>query len=471
MKTIKQFGRRTSLLSIVFVLCAVFLFGCGPKTGDSSGATDGSNASAAGSSDDYDKYEPQDMGGYEFVIYDCARYGDEHPPRGGTLFDDAVWDVKEKIEEDFKCEISWKYFDPINAYQLIYAEIMSGAKAGDVIVTPTFGITSFILSDSLMPWNRLDTINFDSPHWTKEIIDCYTLNGNIYAIGSDLRYLGAKVSGLMYNKDMIINKGFEDPYELVKKDQWTYDAFREMAKAAVEDNGDGKMDQYDKYGIGGPFFNKGFFDASGAKILQKDENGKIQFVMDKDPNAMNAIQWIRDIRYGGDNIFYNIDITQWATWYQMFTNGQIMFIGCATNDVGAGRDGDFERGFVPYPKGPGATSWSSAIETNANVWAIPITNTDFRKTEIIMKALNYQSQINKDAWDEEIYTYYFEGDENMKEMHQLMMENISFGHEYMVNPAWWLFDTTMFEDRDPQQVLEEQQPGIVADLEEKYNTK
>jgi len=493
-----------SALLLALVLCLVLSVGCKKQTAKSTSSgeeiaseeplgleseevseaesiagTDGESKAAAASKSAastapqkkaIDSYQPQDMKGYVFTVYDATRHGDyELPARGTSYYDDAVLDNIEKVQRDFNCTIKYEFFDPINCFDQIFPKIMAGQKAGDMLVVPTYSLTSFAQAEALVDWKTIKTINLDSPYWRKEIIEAYTANGSIYGVGSDMHYLGAKVAGMMYNRDLVKQLGFEDPYDLAKKDKWTFDVFRAMCKAAVKDlDGDARMTQNDRYGLGGPFFNKALFCSSGSKILAKDAKGKLKFVMDSDKYAMSTVQWLRNLRYT-DNIFYNIPIEQWPTWYQMFVNGQILFIGCAANDASSGRDAEFNKGWIVNPKGPGATKWESAIETNANVIGMTVTNPDKEKSAVIIKALNALSKKNIDAWDKEIYDMYFDGDAKSIEMHKLCMNNISFDATYMVRSSWFLFDVTVMKEKDPQQELEAWKPGIVDDLERKFN--
>jgi len=52
----------------------------------------------------------------------------------------------------------------------------------------------------------------------------------------------------------------------------------------------------------------------------------------------------------------------------------IGFSRCAANDASSGRDVAFNKDWVVNPKGPGAIKWESAIETNANVIGMTVTN-------------------------------------------------------------------------------------------------
>ena len=55
---------------------------------------------------------------------------------------------------------------------------------------------------------------------------------------------------ILFNKDLIRDFGFEDPYEMVRGKKWTYDKFDEMVRMVYVDlDGDSKASRDDQYGL------------------------------------------------------------------------------------------------------------------------------------------------------------------------------------------------------------------------------
>lgn len=128
---------------------------------------------------------------------------------------------------------------------------------------------------------------------------------------------------LLFNKELAAQDlTMPDPYELVANKKWTIDAFLDMAKKVSEDvNGDGKMDEKDKYGL--LFYSDmaslGLIGA-GVDFTQKDSDDipQITFYSDKTLQVFEkytellynkniSISWTETGYPGGDigDIFYD----------------------------------------------------------------------------------------------------------------------------------------------------------------------
>jgi ABC-type glycerol-3-phosphate transport system substrate-binding protein len=161
--------------------------------------------------------------------------------------------------------------------------------------------------------------------------------------------------GIFYNKKLVQELGLEDPYELQKKGEWTWDKFREVAKKATKDtNGDGKTDVFGFIGdlkISLEQFvygNKGTFD--------KDANGEMKFSMDSE-NAIQGLQFMSDL--------YNVDksIIQPAPEGndKAFIAGKGVMYGGFSWELSGLKDNmkDVELGYVFFPKAPKADDYST----------------------------------------------------------------------------------------------------------------
>jgi ABC-type glycerol-3-phosphate transport system substrate-binding protein len=162
--------------------------------------------------------------------------------------------------------------------------------------------------------------------------------------------------GIFYNKKLVQQLGLDDPYELQKNGQWTWDKFRELAKKATKDtNGDGKTDVFGFIGdmkISLEQFvygNKGSFD--------KDETGNMKFSMDS-ANSIQGLQLMSDM--------YNVDksIIQPAPKDgndKAFIAGKSVMYGGFSWELGGLKDNmkDTELGYVFFPKAPNATDYTS----------------------------------------------------------------------------------------------------------------
>ena len=107
------------------------------------------------------------------------------------------------------------------------------------------------------PW-----VNFDDPLWgtMKDAADYFVLGGKHYHIVTDVTFTNI----VAYNRRVMSEWGFDDPADLYRNDDWTWDVFYEMCM----DFSDGDEDRYalDGYAYGG-----GLLESTGQQFFDIDK--------------------------------------------------------------------------------------------------------------------------------------------------------------------------------------------------------
>lgn len=80
--------------------------------------------------------------------------------------------------------------------------------------------------------------NFNDTAWSKSVSDFYTVNGKVYAVSLE-NTLFHQPNVVFYNRNLIAQYDLEDPYELWKKNKWTFDKFIEICRQYRDEAGDG----------------------------------------------------------------------------------------------------------------------------------------------------------------------------------------------------------------------------------------
>ncbi len=81
---------------------------------------------------------------------------------------------------------------------------------------------------NLQPMNNLG-FDFSDPAWDETTMEAYTFNGNLYGVNMvDSPYYDPYA--VYYNKRLIDTYGLDDPYELWKDGEWTWDALWDICK-------------------------------------------------------------------------------------------------------------------------------------------------------------------------------------------------------------------------------------------------
>jgi len=179
-------------------------------------------------------------------------------------------------------------------------------------------------------------------------------------------------SALVFNKRLLADFSLDDPYQMVRAGSWTLGKLQEMARAVAADlNGDGAMDDNDRYGL---LYQRdsltSFLTGSGEFIATKD-NDDIPVLTINNPKALEVLNSLYDFLYDENFCFHvmryfesrGLDWTNGMT--AMFQNNQALFMWIRMADVQNLRAMDTDFGILPIPK------WNDAQANylhNVNPW-------------------------------------------------------------------------------------------------------
>ncbi|SDW56244.1 ABC transporter substrate-binding protein [Paenibacillus sp. CF384] len=266
--------------------------------------------------------------------------------------DDEQIALIEAAEKKYNGKIEFVKFGDYGKYvENLTTTSLAGDPFADVVVLELFwSFPGLVNKNFILPIDdMLDMSDSKYIAWMK--------NGGSFQ-GKQYGFIDSPPSpyGIFYNKKLVQQLGVEDPYELQKSGAWTWDKFRELAKAATKDqDGDGKTDVFGYIGdmkVSTEQFvygNKGSFD--------KDESGNMKFSMDS-ANSIQGLQLVADM--------YNVDksILQPAPKDgndKAFIAGKSVMYGGFSWELGGLKDNmkDTELGYVFFPKAPNASDYTS----------------------------------------------------------------------------------------------------------------
>ncbi len=187
--------------------------------------------------------------------------------------------------------------------------------------------------------------------------------------GVSLLANSAVVTGILYNKDLLKRYAPDvDIQDLYAKKEWTFDAFRALAKqCTVDTDEDGKTDIY---GVTSNNNLTGMAVAAntGGLALMKNHRVEESFL---NHVGVSAIQWCKDLYKTDSSWRYRGDI---KSAVELFAQGEaVMFATYAYMSQVVAETADFEMGFVPMPIGPSQTDYVNNSYDGA-VYVVPKTN-------------------------------------------------------------------------------------------------
>jgi len=154
-------------------------------------------------------------------------------------------------------------YDAVMPYMTSMASIAAEGRLVDMASTDYRGVDLTKIIDLSMPW------------WDQGSISELAIRDKVFFATGDITLLNKVCSmAVVFNKDIITENGFENPYELVDQGKWTLEKMYEMGKAFTKDaDGDGKMTHMDNWGMSSSYGDiVGFYASTGNKIIALDGN-------------------------------------------------------------------------------------------------------------------------------------------------------------------------------------------------------
>lgn len=144
-------------------------------------------------------------------------------------------------------------------------------------------VSSMVTGGYLYNYDKLNYVDYNSEWWNREMMDVLRLGKNTYYGVSD--YMIPCPYAIFFNKNLIEDYNFENPYELVYNGEWTLDKFCEMATTVTTDtNGDGQYTNEDIIGVcveeGSKYIS--FMTGADQYMTKRNEQGRIELDMNTD---------------------------------------------------------------------------------------------------------------------------------------------------------------------------------------------
>ncbi len=169
----------------------------------------------------------------------------------GERLNDAQNAMKLEMEDRFGVSVSEIYTDDFLSTNYVNNLVTSDDDTFDVCFVLDMYILGYVGGGMVIPYDEVPYIDLEKPYWDASLNKCVTIGDvSYFAFGAyDLSYYDL-THILTFNKIMIDNYGLDNPYELVRSGEWTFDKLYEMAQTATDEiNGDGRMTNADSYGF------------------------------------------------------------------------------------------------------------------------------------------------------------------------------------------------------------------------------
>src|SRR5690625_1109654 len=447
---------RKSFLFIALTILILVLAACGgdkKTSGDNEGNNNQNNEQNEGNNEGNNEVEDDgetyDLGGRTIKL---NFHADMTPQEGTETGDLAVQKWKE-VEEKYNVTIEWTEIPYDEKIDHLTTTVLAGEPFADLVRMDPSQAAGLAQEELILPLD--DFIDMSQSKMSEPAKESGRVNpdGKVYMMDT-LRSFSSG-GGMFYNKTMFENAGLEDPYDLVQKGEWTWEAMLDAAKALTTG---------DQYGMAAdPNTLTEYLILSNDTYILDTETGEV--VMDN-PHTIEALEFMADLYNVHNVIKTNNRSSNWEDPPVFFNEVLVgMLHGESWESSEERQEAPFEWGYVYWPIGPNATEYG-ALKKSGGGYTIPVGVED---PEIV-----YQIWEDLQIWEYEResevsnFENIFPNQESVDIATQ-MLDNVkeSKWKLYNLHDAFYgTFDAIMTGDESPAQAVAKVKPEAQARVDE-----
>ncbi|MBQ9080914.1 MAG: extracellular solute-binding protein [Clostridia bacterium] len=357
----------------------------------------------------------------------------------GDIIGDEIYERNLAVEDALNIKLTYTE-EPGSADHMgtfkekMQIDVNSGACEYDIVAGYSRTAPSMALDGSLLELTGMNYLDFSKPWWPEALITDCTVNDKLYFCSGDISTnLLWMMTATFFNKDLIAQYGLENPYDLVKNNQWTLDKMIEMTSDKYNDlDGAGEKDAGDVYG--NVIYNinvDGFLTASGFVALEKNSDGEIIISPTvSTEKTYDLLDKLGEYLNGADVFFKNSTSVRDIFFEEraIFTSDRVFIV--AGKDNGKQGKIEFEYGIVPLPKYDSAQDkFYTSVGHPYTMYAVSIgvdeKNIDGIAATIEMMASESYRRVTPAVF-ESAMKYKYASDDTASEMYDILRENVRF---------------------------------------------
>lgn len=353
----------------------------------------------------------------------------------------AVGDRNDLIAERFGVE--FEEFRTTSNGQMVTdltTNAMAGTSEYDMVMPYMSDAATLALEGYFYDLNDLDYINLEMDYYDQGSVKDLSVAGKNYFVTGDLSLLSlACTHAIIFNKDVIGDRGLENPFDLVKSGKWTLDKMLEMSRQITANDDDNpEWTHKDSYGflINDNFVNSLYIGA-GQRFTTKNNNDEPIVAVDSENAARvydKIYSFVTDTSAvcqfsAAGNSYYasatNAGKNIWVAALESIAEKTALFRAMAIIDIFDQGDYECDFGVLPTPKLDEAQDeyYSRVSTVYATCVAIPKNVRDPEMSAVITDALMQAStETTKYAYFETIMQDRKVADNDSSEMLQYIFD-------------------------------------------------
>ncbi len=273
----------------------------------------------------------------------------------GDLLDDLIYERNTVVSTDFGVEFVYYDMEYQAVNDTMRLQVTSGLDDYDVYTGHKYSFTSCAQNNYCYNLGEIASMDLTGEWWDQGCYENLTIDDKTYVITGDIDPDSMLMSAcLVFNKKMMteLGKNVDELNELTDNGGWTLDVMYEYGKDVTFDlNGDGKLDfQNDRYNLSSWMMDVPFslyYGANGNFVTIVDGTPELTYTAEQVTNIYDKIYKI----IIEQNAYFVTDLSQYATTYDVFTEGRAMFVDmCLSKITTFLSEMDDPYGILPIPK-------------------------------------------------------------------------------------------------------------------------
>ena len=343
----------------------------------------------------------------------------------GEVLNDAIRQMQADTEERLDIKLTeYGELYVANANELAIQLTASGDASYAVMNQLDRFAIELMIGGYLRPLEEAPLCDLTAPWWNPHISEKLSLGGKTYYATSAANLLMSVDTSAMYmNTRLAAEQGIDTKtlYQTVREGGWTFDLLEKyIENAAIDVNGDGKMDKTDRYGLhcyDQNIFATSYITAAGLDSLSKDENDRLTVGWNNEA-YMNAMEKAYEL-YHSPNAYME-DERHTAT---IFTEGRSLFMHGFFLAVDALEEMEDDYAVLPIPKTSETQDGYLCAHYDVMMFVMPRFVTDTELYGAVTEWLSYEGLSHvRDAYVETTLKYKKARDSETAEMVQLCLD-------------------------------------------------
>ncbi|MBQ3527046.1 MAG: hypothetical protein IJA52_00625 [Clostridia bacterium] len=317
----------------------------------------------------------------------------------GDNLNEAIFVRNTNVEERLDIEIEEIRETPEKIFDMSSAACLAGDGTYSAVCNTASMQAAMAVNGYIAPLRYLSGINLNKPWWNMSAIESASVDGVYFFFFGDIQlsYYDAH-SMVAVNMDMVEEiEGMKNPYSLVDRGEWTFDAMlRMMQDAAYDVDGNAAMTYEDRYGAA--------TDTSilfplvigcNTSLSARDEYGLPYMKCLNDEKFYDSFALVSDNLFERNDFLYDTVKNEADGMNQaaMFKTGRTLFYISTVGSLANLRTMDYEIGVLPVPKYTEMqTDYVSFISgDHASAFGVIATGRNLKRTSVILENMAAES--------------------------------------------------------------------------------